>query len=578
MKFGRVMLALSAPWLVSLAIAPVAVAAQNDIGEKDRRLSTYANPVDLPYRYQPPAPAPYREAADPTIVYFKDRYWLFASHSLGYWWSTDLLHWTFVAGQGYDVGKFAPTVVAMHGRLYLATSQRAKKIWVTDDPLTGLWTEAGDVSPGFDDPAMLLDDDGRLYMYEGISPTGVLRAHELDPKTFQRLKSIDIPESRDKEHRGWEVVGENNELFTKPSYIEGAWITKHDGRYYLQYSAPGTQYKTYADGLLVADKPLGPFVYQTYSPISMKPTGFIAGAGHSSTFRSTQGQWWEASTMTISIRHPFERRLGLFPAAFTRSGELVVDTYLGDYPRYADGDRRLTGWMLLSRKKAVSASSSLERLPVENAVDEEVRSWWSAKTGDAGEWYQIDLGTPKTLQAVQINFADQDAVARGISSDVYKYVLELSDDGQSWRTVIDKSDSGRDAPHDYQVLAEPTRARFVRLRNVHMPDSAKFSLYDLRVFGTGDGKRPAGVTGLKAQREAVDGRKLHVEWKPAAGAEFYIVRMGARGADLNRNYQIYDGKTSLDVASLNLGIGYCFSVDAVNENGISRGRKKQCVQ
>lgn len=544
----------------------------------NRRFSTYANPIDLPYRYQSSSRAPYREAADPTVVYFKDRYWLFPSHSLGYWWSTDLLHWTFVAGQGYDVGKFAPTVVVMNGRLYLATSQRAKKTWVTDDPLTGLWTEAGDVSPGFDDPAMLLDDDGRLYMYEGISGTGVLRAHELDPKTFQRLKSIDIPQSRDKERRGWEVVGENNENFTKPSYIEGAWITKHDGRYYLQYAAPGTQYKTYADGLLIADKPLGPFVYQQYSPISIKPTGFIAGAGHGSIFRGAQGHWWEASTMTISIRHQFERRLGLFPARFMRSGELVVDTYLGDYPRNADGDRGLTGWMLLSRKEPVSASSSLEGFPVENAADEEIRSWWSAKTGDRDEWYQIDLGAPKTLQAVQINFADQDAVARRISNDVYKYVLELSDDGQTWRMAIDKSQSGRDAPHDYQVLTEPTRARFVRLRNVHMPDSAKFSLYDLRVFGTGDGKRPATVTALKAQRGAVDGRELHMEWKPAAGAEFYIVRLGTRGGPLNQNHQVYDGKTFLDVASLNIDIGYCFSVDAVNENGISRGKKKQCVR
>jgi hypothetical protein len=69
-----------------------------------------------------------------------------------------------------------------------------------------------------------------------------------------------------------------------------------------------------------------------------------------------------------------------------------------------------------------------------------------------------------------------------------------------------------------------------------------------------------------------------MEWKPVAGAEFYIVRLGARSGPLNQNYQIYDGKTSLDVASLNLGTGYCFSVDAVNENGISQGQRKQCVR
>lgn len=564
--------------LLLLATGSAAAAAAPAKDASGRRFSTYANPVDLPYRYQSSSRAPYREAADPTIIGFKGRYWLFPSHSLGYWWSTDLLHWNFVAGQGYDVGKFAPTVVEINGRLYLSVSQRGRKIWTTDDPSTGIWTEAADISPGVDDPAMLLDDDGRLYMYEGISNRGVLHVHEFDPRTFQRLRSADIPQSRDEKNRGWEVRGDKNELLTEQSYIEGSWITKHDGRYYLQYSAPGTQYKSYADGLLMADKPMGPFVYQPYSPISIKPTGFIAGAGHSSIFRGEKDQWWEATTMTISIRHPFERRLGLFPASFSRSGQLSVDTYLGDYPHYIDGDRGLTGWMLLSRQKPVAASSSLDGFDAAKAVDEDIRTWWSARTGDPGEWYQIDLGGMKTIQAVQINFADQDANARGISNDVYQYVLELSDDGQTWRTVMDRSRDGRDAPHDYQVLPEAARARFVRIRNIHMPDGAKFSLYDLRVFGNGDGRQPTGVTSLSARRDAADGRRLYMEWKPVAGAEFYIVRLGARSGPLNQNYQIYDGKTSLDVASLNLGTGYCFSVDAVNENGISQGQRKQCVR
>ncbi|HEX7857744.1 MAG TPA: family 43 glycosylhydrolase [Sphingobium sp.] len=553
-----------------------AVASAKD-ASIDRRFSTYVNPIDLPYRYQSASRAPYREAADPTIVRFKDRYWLFPSHSQGYWWSTDLLHWNFVLGKGYDVGLFAPTVVEMHGRLYLSVSQRARKIWTTDDPATGLWTVAAEINPGVDDPALLFDDDGRLYMYEGISPKDPLHVHELDPKTFQRLRSADIPQSRDTANRGWEVVGDNNENQIKPPYIEGAWITKHDGRYYLQYAGPGTQYKTYADGLLVADRPMGPFTYQSYSPISIKPSGFITGAGHGSIFKDAHDEWWGTSTMTISVRHPFERRLGLYPASFSRTGQLSINTYLGDYPRYIDGDRGLTGWMLLSRKKMVEASSVLDGFEAPKAVDEDVRSWWSAKTGEPGEWYQVDLGGIKTVQAVQINFADQDATARGISEDVYKYALELSDDGHAWRMAIDRTVDGRDGPHDYEVLPKPARARFVRLRNVHMPDGAKFSLYDLRVFGNGEGRRPDPVSRLKAQRDPTDGRKLHMEWRAAEGAEFYIIRLGSRRGPLNQNYQVYDGTTSLDVASLNIGTGYCFIIDSVNENGITSIKTKQCV-
>jgi hypothetical protein len=41
---------------------------------------------------------------------------------------------------------------------------------------------------------------------------------------------------------------------------------------------------------------------------------------------------------------------------------------------------------------------------------------------------------------------------------------------------------------------------------------------------------------------------------------------------MNQAYQVYDGQTALDVASLNVAAAYCFAVDAVNENGITRGR------
>lgn len=545
-----------------------AAAASARTGGEDR-LATYANPVDLPYRYQF---GPFREAADPTIVRFKDRYWLFASHSKGYWWSTDLLHWTFVEPTGYQVNRYAPTVMVMNGRMYLAASENAKKIWVTDDPMGGAWTEAADISPGYNDPCLFLDDDGRLYMYEGLSGTEILRVYELDPKTFQPLRRAEVPQSRSKETRGWEVVGDRNENERAPSFIEGSWMTKYKGRYYLQYAAPGTEYKTYGDGVLVSDNPMGPFRYEPNSPFAFKPTGFIAGAGHGSTFQGADGRWWHAGTMTISQRFRFERRLGLFPTAFTRDGVLATDTYLGDYPHYIGGNRGLTGWMLLSRRKAVTVSSTLDGFPAGNAVDEEVRTWWSAKTGGANEWLQIDLGARKRIEAVQINFADQDSRARGISRDVYRYVLEASDDGQSWRVLIDQSAGGRDAPHDYRVLPKADQARFVRLRNVHMPDGAKFSLYDLRVFGRGNGPAPARVTSAAGARDPSDARKATISWRPAKNAEFYVVRLGTRPDLMTQNYQVYDGATTLSVPSLNAGVSYYFAVDAVNERGITRGR------
>lgn len=553
---------------------PASASTEAKTQTRDR---TYANPIDLPYRYQPGfnyagrTGKPYREAADPTVVRFKGEYWLFASHSLGYWRSTDLQHWIFVKASGYAVEKFAPTAVVIGGRMYLAVSESVKQIWVSDDPGGGKWEVAADLPQGFEDPCLFLDDDGRLYMYDGLSPDQPLHAAELDPRTFQIIRSVPIPASRDKQNRGWEVPGDSNQLTKDASYIEGSWMTKHAGRYYLEYSAPGTHYKSYANGVLTAETPMGPFTYEPYSPFAFKPTGFAGGAGHGSTFVGPDKRWWHFGTLSISRRHPFERRLAMFPTHFTSSGEVMVDTYLGDYPHYFDGNRGLTGWMLLSRGKKATASSALEGFAPAKAADEDIRTWWSANTGDAGEWYQLDLGNRKTIQALQVNFADQDSAIIGASSDGYRYSIEGSIDGRTWQVMVAEKATGRDAPNAYHVLPRAVPARYVRIRNLHSPDGAKFSLSDLRVFGNAAVPLPAKVSSLSAQRDAADPRHARIEWQPVVGADFYIVRLGTREDLMNQNFQVYDKATAVDVRSLNRGTSYVFQVDAANERGISRG-------
>ncbi|MFX7060034.1 hypothetical protein ABTI24_18550, partial [Acinetobacter baumannii] len=77
---------------------------------------------------------------------------------------------------------------------------------------------------------------------------------------------------------------------------------------------------------------LGPFTYQAHNPFSWKPTGFICGAGHGSTFPDKFGNIWHVGSMVISVKDTFERRLGLFPAAVDDDGVLYTDTAFGDYP------------------------------------------------------------------------------------------------------------------------------------------------------------------------------------------------------------------------------------------------------
>jgi xylan 1,4-beta-xylosidase len=299
------------------------------------------------------------------------------------------------------------------------------------------------------------------------------------------------------------------EGFRIAPYVEGAWMTKHAGTYYLQYAAPGTVWTTYADGVYASKSPTSGFTYQPYSPFSYKPGGFIGGAGHSGTFRAKDGSWWRVTTMVIAVAHKFERRLGLFPAGWDADGTFRTNTYLGDYPQRLPGlaraplDDNLAGWMLLSGGKAVTASSSREGRQAGFAVDEDVRTWWSARTGAAGEWLRVDLGREADVFAVQVNFGEDGATARGrVGATPHRYRLESSRDGTRWEPLVDRSANTAEVPHDYVPLDRPVRARMLRLTNVQAAGAGAFSVRDLRVFGRSDVAAPAPVTGVQVLRGA----------------------------------------------------------------------------
>ena len=562
--------------LISLLAASLPALIHSAPAVAAGRAPTFCNPMDLPYCFQNDLPSR-REAADPAMIVYKGEYWLFASKSQGYWRSKDCLHWTFVTQTGLPIDNYAPAVLEIDGKLYWTAGGAG--IYATDDPGKGDWKLASDTQ-NQGDPDLFRDDDGRVYLYSGCSDKDPIVGQELDPKNGLK------PLTDKKPFLAGVIASHGAEIPSEPTdappykdsgaWIEGSWMTKHGGKYYLQYSAPGTQYKTYNDGVYVGDHPLGPFTYASYSPFSFKPTGFAAGAGHSSTFQDLGGRFWHISTMTISVRHMFERRLGVFPAWFTPDGQMVCNTYLGDYPQYAPGTVKdlskgnSPGWMLLNYKKAATASSTLDAHPVGDAFDEDIRTWWSAKTGDPGEWLQVDLGKTCRVDAVQVNFADEGATQLGRLRDGYGYKLDVSQDGKTWTTIVDRAADMRDAPHDYAQMDKPVTARYARITNTHTPAGAKFSLSGLRLFGGGLGHAPGKASGVQVKRDASDARQADISWNPVAGADGYIVRYGIAKDKLFSNYQVYDAST-LHVHTLNAGVGYWFTVDTFNDTGVMKG-------
>lgn len=338
---------------------------------------------------------------------------------------------------------------------------------------------------------------------------------------------------------------------------------------------PGTEYNAYATGTYVGDSPLGPFTYAAYNPVGYKPGGFVQGAGHGSTFQDAHGNWWNTGTPWLGYNWTFERRIAMFPAAFSTDGQMSVSTRFGDFPHYlpagpnADPTDLFTGWMLLSWRKPVTASTTREGYPAGNATDENPRTFWVAGRNTAGQTLTVDLGASRTLRAMQVNFADYQSGRYGDADDIYtEFALEYSTDGRRWRPLAATGAPRRDRPNAYFQLPAPVSARYVRYVHGHV-GAAHLAISDLRVFGDAGGPVPRAPRGVVVRRDA-DPRQAFVSWRPVRGAVGYNVRWGIAPDRLNLAYQVFaDRPTTLELRALSRGVAYHVAVEAFDENGVS---------
>jgi hypothetical protein len=595
----------------------------------------YCNPLNLEYRYQfirgfgVNAPkdgyAIFREAADPSIVLFKGLYYMFASVSAGFFSSGDLVDWTFHAYLSdmpmYD---YAPDVRVIGGYLYFSASKRDEicSFYRTKDPIHEPFEEI----PGtfaFWDPNLFEDEDGRLYFYWGCSNMTPIYGVELDPAAMKPLTEPIVLFDSDDAQAGYERAGEDHSavkvsdaeinaritavlagvtteqkarfggdettmraglyaLMCGRPYIEGAWMTKHRGKYYLQYASPGTEYNTYNDSVYIGGSPLGPFTRAPYNPVSYKPGGFVTGAGHGSTLEDKNGHYWHGASLRISRGHPFERRLGLWKSGFDADGVMFCDQRFGDWPvnidapAFADPE-----WVMLSYNKPAQCSSGTGG---QNVCNEDVRTWWRAETNKPGEWVSLDLGQVQDLRAIQLNFADENINAPLPSNAVLKeitfteryidtnrrytrWLLEGSIDGGAWFTITDKRCAETDLPHDFLVYEGGVQTRYVRLTVFELPYNAVPCVSGLRVFGMPNGAPPEKAKGVKAAILA-NGLDMDVSWQSdAVGA---VVLWGAAADKLYHSYMVY-GKTQARIGALIKDAPVYVRVDAFGEGGAAHG-------
>ena len=178
---------------------------------------------------------------------------------------------------------WAPDVAYKNGKYYLYFPARDKEgnfrlgVAISDKPGGPFIPEENYIQGSYSiDPAVLVDDDGKSYIYYGglwggqlekwqtgtFNPDGAGPAADKPAIGPMCAVLADDMLSFAEEPFHLEILDENGEPIKAGDedrrYFEGPWMHKYNGKYYFSYSTGTTHYLVYA----VGDSPTGPFTYK----------------------------------------------------------------------------------------------------------------------------------------------------------------------------------------------------------------------------------------------------------------------------------------------------------------------------
>jgi xylan 1,4-beta-xylosidase len=495
----------------------------------------YCNPLPLEASSRDGSPQGV-SLGDVTVVREGDSYYLFASGG-GAWASKDFIDWKYqaveVRGGRLPV---APHVVKYNGAFYMSGNDaplyKAANI-LGPYELLGPWknekgepwtiTFNGRTAAGAFDVDMFVDDDNKPYMYfPGRSTAGIYVA-PLDPKDLTHLAAAPKHLFGFDSSHVWERWGERNE-YTGIAWIEGPWMFKRNGTYYLEYSASGTQWLSYASGIYSSKSPMGRFTYSPKNPLLRKTSGIVTGPGHGSIVKGPDGNWWVFYTIVTS-NPPGGRRIGMDPIDFDANGNPFTRGP-SETPQWApglvanpvrNGDSGSIA-VSINKLRAMHSQSafSSERPGHEAAyaIDDSNGTVWQPAENDAQPTLTIDLIAPTEFETNQLFEIDSSRLefaagggfggrgARGAAGappaaapappaaaapnaiTAFRYKIEVSMDGTQYTTVLDKTNNNITRYTEFDEIP-PTRCRFVRLTLTDWPrrGTTPLGITEFTVFG-----------------------------------------------------------------------------------------------
>lgn len=445
----------------------------------------------------------YRSIADPSVIFHDGKWILYASYGLAHV-SEDFVHWKHV-----DIGishvRYSPAVVQFRGKWYLQGHGRSE-VYCADDPL-GPFTFCGNMSYADgkifkpSDGCFLADGD-RLFFYwcsrrapkdgeDADFVTGTVGV-ELDPDHPWQCIGKPVWINCFDPNIRWQCTGEHNQN-TRGGWLEGQWAFKIGSRYYILYSGSGTEFSSYATGIVYSDEgPLSGFVSQKRNNglLTEKRTGLLRGAGHGSIAEGPNGTHWVFYTNVFRYNHIFERRISMDPIGIDESGELFC-TATTETPQFAPGVlskpeiNNDAGLLPLTFYQPIKASSYIEGRDPLYAVDESTLTWWQPKPDDTERSITINLGGTYNISSARLIWRDVGMESLdGILPGAFQYLLEyLSPEDNIWHTLVDASKNIIDLSVDYRTF-DTALASSVRLTVLGSPRGIDPAIINLTVFGT----------------------------------------------------------------------------------------------
>ena len=251
---------------------------------------TYTNPILVEtvviHREQPDNFSGVLGIGDPAVLFHAGKYYLYPTgDNSGYdvYVSSDLVNWKKGPRvfQSTERGVWAPDVFhnGLDHKFYLYYTVNGRIGVALSDRPDGVFKDQGTLIEKAIDAHMYLDEDGQYYLYYVQYPGFRIHVQPMESPVRKKGDPVPLIQATDP----WEKK--------QAALTEAPWMLKHQGVYYLLYSASGADTQDYAIGYARASSPLGPFTKYEGNPIIGKGSN-IFGPGHCSVIKTRDGQLW----------------------------------------------------------------------------------------------------------------------------------------------------------------------------------------------------------------------------------------------------------------------------------------------